>query len=116
MIRTIKRGKRPEGRYILKIMYKYSIILLFVLLASTLGGCASDPTLSKAEREYRDNIDLENYVLCYQVYNERQWTFIHNDHVHSKKGVYGMNKRWAVKQDLLDNNCEWVLGSYWAHY
>lgn len=74
-----------------------------------LAGCASQ--LTPEEAEWQEGIDRENWRNCTTVYRN------HGKPTISKHPLPGGHNRWFnLKNDLVYNNCERLLGDYWIDY
>ncbi len=78
-----------------------------------LFGCASN--LTEAEREWRHGIDRENWRLCERVYQQQGVATVHIGHSH-RYDSRRPPRIWHVRDDLRVNNCQRILGNYWADY
>lgn len=89
---------------------KVSKILLLSIALGLLTGC--QPALTQAEREWRESIDRENWMLCQMAYaNSGIPTVSHHDHRRHKL------HRWhEVREDLTDNQCRMHLKDFWVDY
>jgi hypothetical protein len=62
---------------------------------------------------YRQNIDIENWSVCEDIYKRLGRATIHIDHSH------GRHKRVSprmIKRDLQANMCRIVIGESWIYY
>lgn len=87
-----------------------ALILLVLLSAVILAGCASGPPLTQDEIEYNRQMDVENWMLCETVYDNAGKITWHRDHSHR-----GRTRHWMIQQDLADNGCRQILKGLWAH-
>ena len=82
----------------------------YLVLILLLAGCAE--TRTQEEIEWSHAMARENWALCETVYVNAGKPTFHRGHTHGR-GATRERIEWT-RQDLADNHCRQVLGSYWA--
>jgi len=85
----------------------------YLPLLFLLASCAPLTELQKEEREYRSDIDRENWYMCNKAYSAHGAPTIHYDHRHGRRDNV---RSWDIKSDLMVNQCRSILGEAWADY
>ncbi len=66
------------------------------------------------EREWRQGIDRENWVMCTFVYSKSSGHFmVHYDHRISRLRPH---KIWEIRDDLVKNDCRRIMRKMWVEY
>ena len=87
------------------------LLPLLLLLAS----CASN--LTADQMQWRQGIDNENWDNCERVYLSSAVYTLHIGHTHSKRDVrLGKVSDRDIRDDLMTNNCRFILRDYWIEY
>lgn len=87
-------------------MKRYVIILLAFLIGACVGHVATE------ERDYRQQVDYENWKLCMMAYEQSGVVTLHVNHS-QKQHKPG---HWSIRTDLGTHSCRRVLGIYWTSY
>ncbi len=78
-------------------------------------GCAPLTEIEKEERDWKTNIDLENWENCELVYSRSLQATWHMGHSHNHNRSK-MQSRCDIRSDLVNNSCRLVLGEHWIRY
>ena len=87
---------------------------LLALVFLFLGGCATTLTdEERAVREWKRGVDMENWLICENIYAYHGKATMHVDHVHRNNNSVSPV---MIKQDLSVNDCRKILGDYYMEY